>query len=153
MNTYYTLAVLDDGQWGAQFGDYDHSVVEDERSEYNENMGYKPSALKIIRTAADQKSIDLAIDGLNSKSNATVAVFGGCKMSAMIHSGPTRQRQCAEVERRYGVSLVARQVMLARAANVTGVAFAERGLRQAAKRWFETAARELHMARILKAIA
>lgn len=50
-------------------------------------------------------------------------------------------------------SLVDSRVVKARAANVTAIAFARRGLRQAARRWFDAAHRELRVARILRDIA
>ena len=50
------------------------------------------------------------------------------------------------------MSLVDQKVLAARAANATAIAFASRGLRQAAKRWFRRAHDELRLARILRSI-
>ena len=50
------------------------------------------------------------------------------------------------------MSLIDNKVAMARAANVTAIAFAKRGLRQAARRWFDSAKRELRVARILRAV-
>lgn len=65
--SYYTLCTFDDGVWHPQFGDYDHSVVEDERSEYYEGCGYSASRLKIVKSGVDQAAVDQAVAELNRR--------------------------------------------------------------------------------------
>jgi hypothetical protein len=68
---YYTLVVrrLDAWfeWWTPEFGDYDKSVVEDEREALMDNPFVKT---RIVRTTDDQASIDAAIAALNDKSGA-----------------------------------------------------------------------------------
>lgn len=66
MKKYYTIAIRESGQWGAQFGDCDKDVViqeiEDSFSDY-------PKAdRKIICTADSQDAIEAAIAKLNGKA-------------------------------------------------------------------------------------
>jgi len=49
------------------------------------------------------------------------------------------------------MSIIDSKVAMARAANVTAIAFAKRGLRAAARRWFDAAHREVAVARMLRA--
>jgi hypothetical protein len=62
--TYYTLAVREDGVWGAQFGDYDREVVAYEKSDYRDH-GYSARDLKIIRTGDSWDEIDACIAAMN----------------------------------------------------------------------------------------
>jgi hypothetical protein len=64
MATYYTLAVREDGVWGAQFGDYDRETVVDEKIDYHDH-GYSARDLKIIRTGDNQVDIDARIAAMN----------------------------------------------------------------------------------------
>jgi hypothetical protein len=64
MATYYTLAVREDGVWGAQFGDYDRDVVVDEKLDYRDR-GYSVRDLKIVRTGDAQTDIDARIAAMN----------------------------------------------------------------------------------------
>ena len=58
---YYTLAVLENGTWMAQFGDYDKEAVKQEAEDSWE--GYKT---KVISSKAAQADIQKALDVLNS---------------------------------------------------------------------------------------
>ena len=64
MSTYYTLAVRENGIWGAQFGDYDREVVLDEKLDY-QDQGYSARDLKIIRTGDNQADIDARVAAMN----------------------------------------------------------------------------------------
>lgn len=64
MATYYTLAVRENGTWGAQFGDYDRETVAEEKIDYADH-GYLARDLKIIRTGDNQTDIDAAIAAMN----------------------------------------------------------------------------------------
>ena len=67
---YYTLVIRDAQDplwWTPEFGDYDKSVVEDERVAMMANPFVKT---RIVRTTDDQASIDAAIAALNDKSGA-----------------------------------------------------------------------------------
>ena len=64
MATYYTLAVRENGIWGAQFGDYDREVVLDEKLDY-QDQGYSARDLKIIRTGDNQADIDARVAAMN----------------------------------------------------------------------------------------
>ena len=61
---YFTLAVRFEAsdRYTAQFGDYDHAVVAQEREDEYEDA----YATKIISTKDDQQSIDRAIAKLNA---------------------------------------------------------------------------------------
>ena len=60
--TYYTLLVRDnkDADWTVHFGDYDRSVVVDERADITEHE-YSKGNTKIIGSDDDQASIDEAV--------------------------------------------------------------------------------------------
>jgi len=62
---YYTLIVRFDAldRWAVQFGDYDREVVEAEAMEYSGGC----YATKIIKTAASQLAVNLAVANLNSE--------------------------------------------------------------------------------------
>jgi len=64
---YYTLVVRDADNplyWSPEFGDYDKSVVEDERIAMMDDPFVK---VRIIRTMDDQASIDAAVAALNER--------------------------------------------------------------------------------------
>lgn len=64
--TYYTLLSRgpDDTRWAIEFGDYDRSVVRDEKDDMKDG-DYCDHAFKIITTLDDQASIDAAVAELN----------------------------------------------------------------------------------------
>lgn len=64
---YYTLVVRDADSplyWSPEFGDYDKSVVEEERIAMMADPFVKA---RIIRTMDDQASIDAAVAALNER--------------------------------------------------------------------------------------
>lgn len=63
---YYTLAVLIDGRWSPEFGDYDRDVVDDEMRDTYLDGGWKRNQCRIVRTADDQAAITAAIAKLNT---------------------------------------------------------------------------------------
>jgi len=63
---YYTLAILEDGIWAPQFGDYDRDCVKFEADDYKDH-GTKLKDIRIICTKDDQASIESAVSALNSK--------------------------------------------------------------------------------------
>jgi hypothetical protein len=64
MKAYYTLAVRRDGRWEVDFGDYDRAVVESEREDTLSHFVYSKD-MKIVKSADDQASINLAVAKLN----------------------------------------------------------------------------------------
>jgi len=65
MKKYYTLAIRESGQWGAQFGDYDRDVVLQEIEDCYSDVLAKNR--KIILTGTSHQAIDAAIAALNGK--------------------------------------------------------------------------------------
>lgn len=65
MKKYYTIAIREFDQWGAQFGDYDKDVVIQEIE--NCFSDYPKADRKIICTADSQAAIETAIAKLNGK--------------------------------------------------------------------------------------
>ena len=65
MKQYHTLLVRDsvDSDWAVHFGDYDLSVVREERRDITEgpSRDYRRNDTKIITTDDDQKSIEEAV--------------------------------------------------------------------------------------------
>lgn len=60
-------------RWAVEFGDYDREVVEEERDYLKDEASYDDEykiQCKIVRTSADQASIDAAIKALNHPSYA-----------------------------------------------------------------------------------
>lgn len=68
MRKYYTLAVRENGVWGAQFGDYDKETVEDERADYLDH-DHKARDLKVIKSGDGRVAIEAAIAKLNGATN------------------------------------------------------------------------------------
>lgn len=62
---YYTLAVREDGQWTAQFGDYDRETVQAELDDYVDH-DYRKRDLRIVQSNDDQASIMNAVARLNA---------------------------------------------------------------------------------------
>lgn len=60
---YWTLLTRDDGRWSPQFGDYQRSLVESEKSDYRGE--YRLGDLQIICTGDRQCDIDAAVQRLN----------------------------------------------------------------------------------------
>ena len=58
---YYTLISKINGQWFPQFGDYDRSVVKDEKED-----SYSDQVCEVIVTEDNQPSIDYKIAQLNA---------------------------------------------------------------------------------------
>jgi len=56
---YFTLAVLENGQWSAAFGDYDREAVAQERIDT-----YSGKPARIIKTSPHQADINAAIAAL-----------------------------------------------------------------------------------------
>lgn len=63
---YYTLLIRDhfSDEWQMHFGDYNQSVVDQERDDMRES-GYLKKNLRIIRTAARRAAIEQAVEALN----------------------------------------------------------------------------------------
>lgn len=60
---YFSLLSKVDGKWSVQFGDYDRSVVEDEKSDLlDSEEGIK---LKIVKTDDSQAAIEAKLASLN----------------------------------------------------------------------------------------
>lgn len=69
LQRYYTLAILTDGQWHAEFGDYDREAVLDERECYTDDAhpdGVTSRNSKVVKSHDSQASIDAAIARLNA---------------------------------------------------------------------------------------
>jgi ACT domain-containing protein len=60
---YFTLAELIDGQWRAQFGDYDRAVVQDELQDMRDNDS--KARLRIVSSGDKQADIEQALAKLN----------------------------------------------------------------------------------------
>jgi hypothetical protein len=70
MRKYYTLAIREDGVWTPQFGDYNRSVVEEERSYVvgHPSGEVKKKDTKVICSGSSQASINAAIAKLNERN-------------------------------------------------------------------------------------
>ncbi len=70
---YHVLLVREDGNWTIEFGDYDKSVVQDERQDKRDH-DVKAKDLHILTVDGDtQADIDAAVKEFRSKQNASVA--------------------------------------------------------------------------------
>lgn len=61
---YYTLAIRIDGQWSAEFGDFDRRTVKDERD--HARSEFKAKDLRIIKHAPTHEATLAAIAELNA---------------------------------------------------------------------------------------
>jgi hypothetical protein len=61
MGMYYTLIVKYSDKWSPEFGDYDKSVVSEERNEYHDYP------TMILQTEDTQDAIDSAVEIINLK--------------------------------------------------------------------------------------
>ncbi len=62
---YYTLIILELGQWNVQFGSFDKSEVKEELQCWIDSYETPRSHCLIIATAEDQSAIDKAVNKLN----------------------------------------------------------------------------------------
>lgn len=64
---YYTLCTLEDGIWGAHFGDYCEDSVHDERT-FLIHDGVPMKNTRILSTGDTQAAIESAVAELNRRS-------------------------------------------------------------------------------------
>lgn len=67
MTNYFTLAIRNDGKWGAEFGDYHKPTVATEKADRRYCDGIKAADICIIMTDETQAAIDAGIAALNAK--------------------------------------------------------------------------------------